>query len=64
MTDDPLAGKLALRPAEAARVLSLHRATIYRLMESGELPSVPVGRARLIRVEDVRALLVRGVRCG
>jgi excisionase family DNA binding protein len=53
--------RLALRPAEAAKALGVHRATIYRLLESGQLPSVTLGRARLIRVEDLRKLLARNM---
>jgi hypothetical protein len=31
------------------------------MMESGQLPSVTLGRARLIRVEDLRKLLARNM---
>lgn len=61
MSDDPLDGKLALRPAEVAYALGLSAKTIYRLIESGELPTISVGRARLIRVADIREWLERGV---
>lgn len=45
--------KALLTVSEAARRLSLGRATAYRLVQTGELPSVRVGRA--VRV-PVRAL--------
>jgi excisionase family DNA binding protein len=38
-------GKSLLTISEAARRLSLGRATAYRLVQLGELPSVHIGRA-------------------
>ena len=34
---------LLLKPVEAARQLQISRAQAYRLIESGELPSIKVG---------------------
>lgn len=39
---------LLLRVAEAARLLSLSRTTVYLLLESGQLPSIKCGTARRI----------------
>jgi excisionase family DNA binding protein len=57
MTDQPPIERIALRPAEAAEAIGVHRATIYKWMDSGHLPSVVVGRARFIRVSDIKALM-------
>lgn len=47
--------RLALRPAEAAEALGVCRTTIYRMMETGEIPSIKIGRAKRILVEDLKA---------
>ncbi|MFE3601844.1 helix-turn-helix domain-containing protein [Streptomyces sp. NPDC059142] len=41
--------RLLYTPAEAAKVLSFSRSTIYNLMAAGALPYVKHGRARRIR---------------
>jgi excisionase family DNA binding protein len=48
--------RIALRPAEAAEALGVCRTTIYRMMETGEIPSIKIGRAKRILVEDLREL--------
>jgi excisionase family DNA binding protein len=54
----------ALRPVlsvnEAARVLGIERATLYRLLRAGELESVRVGQRQKFRPEDLDAYLERG----
>jgi excisionase family DNA binding protein len=54
----------ALRPVlsvnEAARVLGIERATLYRLLRAGELESVRVGKRQKFRPEDLDAYLERG----
>jgi excisionase family DNA binding protein len=47
---------------EAAKSLGVSRATIYGLVESGELPSVRIGRARRIPVFALKAYVERKVR--
>lgn len=42
-----------LTPDQVAAVLCLSRATTYRLIESGELPSVKIGRLRRVRKADL-----------
>lgn len=39
---------MLLTPAEAADVLGVSRATLYRLMREGRITSVMIGRARRI----------------
>lgn len=43
--------KLLLRPDEAAEVLGLSRAMVYRLLKVGELPCVRLGRAVRVPVD-------------
>jgi excisionase family DNA binding protein len=57
-------GYEALRPVlsvnEAARVLGIERATLYRLLRAGELESVRVGKRQKFRPEDIEAYLEQG----
>jgi excisionase family DNA binding protein len=46
-----------LTVAEVARVLRVSNMTVYRLVSSGQLPAVRVGRGYRIRDEDVRRYL-------
>ena len=41
--------KTIMTPKEAAEVLGVHTATIYKLVKTGELPSVKLG-PKLIRI--------------
>ena len=54
---DFFVGRLAVSPAEAARALSLHRDTLYQLMNRNVIRSVKVGGRRLIAVAELRRLL-------
>lgn len=51
---------IAASPAEAARRLGVSRATIYGLLEHGQLRSVKVGRRRLIPVSELHRLVGDG----
>ena len=42
--------RLLLRPAEAARLLSVSRSTIYELIASGKVPSARLDDGRLTRI--------------
>jgi excisionase family DNA binding protein len=44
--------------AGAARALGISRTKLYELLQSGELPSLTIGRRRLVRVASARQLLV------
>jgi excisionase family DNA binding protein len=46
-----------LTVAEVARALRVSNMTVYRLVNSGRLPAVRVGRGYRIREEDVRRYL-------
>lgn len=47
--------RLLLRVEEAAEMLSLGRSKTYALVASGDLPSVRIGKARRIHIDDLRA---------
>lgn len=49
--------KLAYTVVEACRLLSLSRAFVYRLIESGELESITIGRARRITSAQLDAFV-------
>jgi excisionase family DNA binding protein len=49
--------KRLLTVEEAAQQLSLSRNFIYRLIASGELTSIAVGRARRITVDAINAFV-------
>jgi len=49
--------KVAFSPAEAATALGVCRATIYRLLQAGELRSYKVGSLTKIPVSDVLRLV-------
>lgn len=48
--------KILVTAKEAARALSLSRSMIFRLLKSGQLHGVQIGRARRITVASVKAL--------
>lgn len=45
---------------ETCRRLSIHRATVYRLIEAGELEAVKIGAARRVRVSSIERVIERG----
>lgn len=47
---------LTVSISDAARALSLSRATIYRIVRQGDLKTYKVGRRTLIRYEDLERL--------
>ncbi len=67
MTDRDAAAVVSdglLRVGEAAAFLSLSRATLYTLMDRGELPFVKLGRSRRIPRRAVIQLAARALRGG
>lgn len=52
--------KLALSPAEAAEALGVSRSTVYRMVSSGQLSVVKVGRRTLVATAALVALLQTG----
>ena len=51
--------RLAVAPAEAARMLGLGRTKLYELMAANEITSIKIGTRRLIRVSAIEAFLDR-----
>jgi len=51
--------KLAYAVEEAAELLSLSRAHVYRLLDSGELGSIAIGRSRRITHSQLKDFLER-----
>ena len=45
--------KLLLTITEASQVLAISRSKLYELLNSGNLPSVHIGRSRRIRMKDI-----------
>jgi excisionase family DNA binding protein len=52
-----LADTQFLTVAEVAKVMRVSKMTVYRLVHSGELPAVRVGRSFRVRPEAVHAYL-------
>lgn len=53
------AARLAVSPAEGARLSGVGRTKFYEAISSGDLPSIKFGKRRLIRVAAIEAWLVR-----
>ena len=49
--------KLLVTPEDAAQMLSLGRTTVYALLQTGDLFSVRVGRARRIPIGAIEAFV-------
>jgi len=45
----------------AAKLLGISKCFLYRLTESGEVPSVKIGRKRLVRISDIEKIVEEGV---
>lgn len=52
-------GRIAVSPAEAARIAGVGRTKLYQALNSGALPSFKIGSRRLIRVSEIDAWLRR-----
>jgi excisionase family DNA binding protein len=48
---------LVVKPEDASHLLGVSRATVYRLIATGELPSLRVGSDRRVSVETLRRWL-------
>jgi excisionase family DNA binding protein len=51
------------RISETARFLGISRSLVYRLINSGELPTVHIGRSRRIPIRSVRELAAANLVC-
>lgn len=52
--------KLLLTVPEAGRALAISRSKMYDLLNSGNLPSVHIGRSRRVRVSDIEEFVNSG----
>jgi len=50
---------LAVDIAEACRLTGLGRSKLYQLMSAGEIPSVKIGKRRVVPVDSLRQWLAR-----
>lgn len=50
--------RLAYSPAEAAACIGVSRARLYQLIDDGTIPSIKLGRRRLIRRQALEQLLL------
>ena len=48
-----------LKASEVARVLNISRAMAYRLMQTREIPTVCIGRARRVRPSDLQSYITK-----
>ena len=51
-----------LTAEQAAEHLGVGRTTVYRLINTGELPSITIGRCRRIPLERIAAFVARRLR--
>lgn len=53
----PVIEPFLLTVPQAAKALGISRAMLYKLIKSGELPCIHIGRAARVRVSDLRRLI-------
>ena len=54
--------KLLLRPREVAEILGLSKSYIYKLLVTGVIPSVLIGKCRRVRRDDIEKIIENGTR--
>ncbi len=59
MSQERLAEVRFLTVAEVASIMRVSKMTVYRLLHSGELPAVRVGRSFRVREHDVEVYLAK-----
>jgi len=52
---------ILLRPSDVAIRLSIAKSYVYRLMQSGEIPVVRIGKACRVRPQDLEAYIKRNL---
>ena len=56
---DPAALPLLVTPIEAARLLSVERTTIYRMLDASEIQAILIGRSRRVVVASLLEYIAR-----
>ena len=51
--------KLLLSPDETCETLGVKRATLFKLLAAGEIPSIKIGRLRRIPADELRRYVER-----
>jgi excisionase family DNA binding protein len=59
-----LTDRALLRPSRVAAILDLSRSAVYEKINSGELPSVRIGRSVRVPAEAIRRLLDEAMASG
>jgi excisionase family DNA binding protein len=57
MSETDLSHMRYLSPSEVKDLLSLSKASVYRLLDQGDLVSIRIGRARRVRFDDLVAFV-------
>jgi len=60
--DEAFRNQLLVRVEEAARLCDLSRSRMYELIQSGEVPSVGIGRSRRIPIDSLKEWIRNMVR--
>jgi len=55
----PMSERIAFSPQDTARMLGVGLTTIWKMLASGQLVSLSVGRRRLIPADSIHALMAR-----
>jgi len=50
----------AVSPTTAAELLDISRSQVYRLLQSGDLEAVKIGRSNRIKVDSIHRLAAEG----
>jgi excisionase family DNA binding protein len=50
-----------LKAEQVAEILNISRAWAYRLMQSGEIPTVCIGKARRVRPSDLQYYIAKNL---
>ena len=53
--------KILLSPDETCEVIGVKRSTLFKMLETGDIPSIKIGRLRRIPVEGIRQWVQRQV---
>jgi len=53
-----------LRPSDVAAHLNISKSYVYRLMQSGEIPLVRIGKACRVRPQDLEEYIERNLEFG